>query len=478
MRQRDYSVIEPELAPVLLAIRDFEAHDAISFRDLWAIYTPGSVVISTAYGIQSAFKLTSNPEYSYTGRGTTLKLRCNYIDWDGSAFIPVATFLSIYEFPSTVSIGELESFPLCSHPEQKSIRERLSRLGRRFQDLSRLQMLVYEGVAFDLTSGRCSRMGSSNVYHVRRASRRRTVYSDSNTGAESEEEEDPQDVEKVSKILSDEQLPICRPLVKGFSLSSKKWLDFENSNLKLVDWNEGIFEDLVQEPKVKDLLLSVARSQAKDESNSDDIVRGKGQGMVILLHGPSGVGRTLTAEAVAEIMKVPLYSFKAGELGRNPMNVQQTLQEAFKICKEWKAVLLLDEADVFMEQRSLENLNRNELVSIFLTSNRVKNLDEAFESRIDFSFSYKALTESSRRQVWKTFLERIPQADRNVSEQDLDELAGVTLNGREIKNIIKRAVLLGGDQEVPLNRGHLNTILDQELVTTCHYQFNLPPNSS
>jgi hypothetical protein len=62
-------------------------------------------------------------------------------------------------------------------------------------------------------------------------------------------------------------------------------------------------------------------------------------------------------------MKAPLYSLKAGDLGHDPRNVHHQLQRAFTVCKEWKAVLLLDEADIFMEERSHDNLARNELVS-------------------------------------------------------------------------------------------------------------------
>jgi len=62
-------------------------------------------------------------------------------------------------------------------------------------------------------------------------------------------------------------------------------------------------------------------------------------------------------------MEAPLLSISAGDLGMNPRSVQNQLSEAFLTAKAWKAVLLLDEADVFMERRTTENLARNELVS-------------------------------------------------------------------------------------------------------------------
>lgn len=53
----------------------------------------------------------------------------------------------------------------------------------------------------------------------------------------------------------------------------------------------------------------------------------------------------------------------AGELGSRPSDLEAGLKRALTCCQLWDAVLLIDEADVFMESRSSNNLVRNELVS-------------------------------------------------------------------------------------------------------------------
>jgi len=88
-----------------------------------------------------------------------------------------------------------------------------------------------------------------------------------------------------------------------------------------------------------------------------------GKGIIILLCGPPGVGKTLTAEAVAEKSRTPLYVLSAGDLGTNPAKVDAALTEALECCQMWNAALMLDEADVFLESRSAVSLDRNELVS-------------------------------------------------------------------------------------------------------------------
>jgi hypothetical protein len=62
-------------------------------------------------------------------------------------------------------------------------------------------------------------------------------------------------------------------------------------------------------------------------------------------------------------MRVPLYAICAGDLGLDPHNVESKLSQILELVTRWKAILLLDEADVFLEQRSVHELERNKLVS-------------------------------------------------------------------------------------------------------------------
>jgi hypothetical protein len=62
-------------------------------------------------------------------------------------------------------------------------------------------------------------------------------------------------------------------------------------------------------------------------------------------------------------MRAPLYTMSAGDLGLVPENIEAKLSEILEMATRWKAVLLLDEADVFLEQRTLNDLERNKLVS-------------------------------------------------------------------------------------------------------------------
>ena len=74
----------------------------------------------------------------------------------------------------------------------------------------------------------------------------------------------------------------------------------------------------------------------------------------------------MTAEGISELLKCPLYMASAGELGTDSRYLEVELQKILDICHAWGAILLLDEADVFLEKRNMHDIHRNALVSIFL----------------------------------------------------------------------------------------------------------------
>jgi SpoVK/Ycf46/Vps4 family AAA+-type ATPase len=90
---------------------------------------------------------------------------------------------------------------------------------------------------------------------------------------------------------------------------------------------------------------------------------GKGQGLILLLSGPPGTGKTLTAEAVADKTRRPLYYLQAEDLGTDASRLGPKIKKVFEMATEWDAVILLDEADVFMAERDPGDIARNELVS-------------------------------------------------------------------------------------------------------------------
>ncbi|KAK0385696.1 hypothetical protein NLU13_6873 [Sarocladium strictum] len=123
----------------------------------------------------------------------------------------------------------------------------------------------------------------------------------------------------------------------------------------------------VSEPETKDLMQALVKSRKFHAANTiDDVIQSKGKGLVIVLHGRPGTGKTLTAEGIGELLKCRMHMASAGELGTDSCFLEAELQKILGICHAWGAILLLDKADVFLQKRNMLDTHRNALVSIFL----------------------------------------------------------------------------------------------------------------
>ena len=113
---------------------------------------------------------------------------------------------------------------------------------------------------------------------------------------------EPDDVNLIGEksnltSLTNDQLLLCSASLKGYSLKNKKWLTFYIGCVFDIQYSDSAFASLVLPEDHKELILALAESQVQHKDGFDDVIQGKGKGMIMLLSGPPGVGKTLTAES-------------------------------------------------------------------------------------------------------------------------------------------------------------------------------------
>ncbi|KAE9986895.1 hypothetical protein EG328_004337 [Venturia inaequalis] len=280
-----------------------------------------------------------------------------------------------------------------------------------------------------------------------------------------------------TRTFTDEELLIASPVVLGFALNEKGWLEFSLNGISDIEWNDQAFASLVIPENQKHVVKALVSSHKFHSRDAiDDVVQGKGRGKVFVLHGPPGVGKTLTAEGIAEDLRVPLYAVSMGELGTETNRLEAMLQQVMDIAHSWGAVLLLDEADVFLERRQHQDVHRNALVSIFLrqleyfqgvlflTTNRVETFDEAFQSRIHAALKYGELSQAARKAVWKQYIEKVRVKEgveiMPFKANDFEDLSRKSLNGRQIKNTVGTAQALALFEEQGMGMDHIKRVLE------------------
>lgn len=270
-------------------------------------------------------------------------------------------------------------------------------------------------------------------------------------GGAQEKIEKLQTGDKPEKEFTEEQLLLASPVVLGFAFNEKLWLEFTVSGVRDIEWNDNAFDSLVLPENQKSIVKALVESHTFHAAqNIEDVITHKGRGLVAVLHGPPGTGKTLTAEGIAELLRRPLYMVSAGELGTDPRTLESELNKLLDLSHSWGAVLLLDEADVFLEKRSIHDIHRNALVSIFLrvleyfqgilflTTNRVETFDDAFQSRIHVALRYGELSTKAKRKVWKMFIDRVKAKEGQqvaaFKDDDIESLARKNLNGRQVSH--------------------------------------------
>ena len=105
---------------------------------------------------------------------------------------------------------------------------------------------------------------------------------------------------------------------------------------------------------------------------------------------------------------------------------------------------------------------------LFLTTNRVRTFDEAFQSRIHVALHYEDLSGNAKRQIWVAFLKKarfgkisaaeVP-VDAGLTKDQLHELGEKKVNGRQIKNVVRTASALALGRKQELSFKHLTEVL-------------------
>ena len=146
-------------------------------------------------------------------------------------------------------------------------------------------------------------------------------------------------------------------------------------------------------------------------------------------------------------MGKPLYRVHSGQLGISAESVEASLSTILRRAARWGAILLLDEADVYIRQRD-NDLQHNAIVAeflrtleyfsglLFMTTNRTDDIDDAIVSRCIAIIKYEMPSREDRVRLWKTlstqFQVELPDA---MVESLTDQFPDTS--GRDIKELLK-----------------------------------------
>ncbi|RSM19486.1 hypothetical protein CDV31_001646 [Fusarium ambrosium] len=374
-------------------------------------------------------QLSSNVRDNYT----EFNVYCFYLDFNGVEYGSVREVFVFRPYEREMEIRALQAYP-----DRYMIEDQLRQRGEMFLDVTRISHMQIKLILEEY---------------------------------DNEKKRGSEGLGRIKKLMEDNDIIRLLPgAVPGFVLRSRKWVLLDLLQLGPVD-QDNEWRHLVLPPGHRQLVQAMVETHTqklgsnKDSKIGIDLVRGK--------------------ECVAAHTKKPLYPITCGDIGYRPEDVERNLGHHFRLAHKWGCVLLLDEADVFLAKRDQKDVQRNGLVSVFLrileyysgilflTTNRVGAIDDAFRSRLHLTLYYPKLTKKQTKEIFKHNLERIADINANrklnglppfeykdteskIIDWAMETWKVLRWNGRQIRNAFQTVLALAefhekgrGDESSP-----------------------------
>ncbi|KAF2970429.1 hypothetical protein GQX73_g3084 [Xylaria multiplex] len=419
---------------------------SIAYSSLWTLFPPGTIVYRNS--------LDQDRAYSVVGFRLNTYPTCmvvSFVDSDGEVFHERREEYTFTPYTGTRDACDIQQFgciPLDMHMKAEKLRKNLLNRGRKFERyLGHYLRDHHENDRIPPLDPDGSQSGDEKA-HSKAASKPSIL--------------------RVLERLSGDDLLRANPIVYGFSLTTREFVGFFVDRIRRLRWDEKCFDNFPLRSDLKSLVKTFASKHVKKGKGIDSSVRCKREATVFLLHGPHGAGKRTMAKCVAEHFKRPLYTVSSYELGLSVQTFYNNLIAAMDLASEWQAMLLIDEADVYVNGPSSNDGIHNAFVGallraldnysgvLFLTTHHDAAINDAIRSRIRLSIPYKSLSFGSRLLVWRNLLNRM-LGGVDIEERHLKKLAERQFDGRQIENIITVAKYVSIIQSVCVDFTMLET---------------------
>lgn len=240
-----------------------------------------------------------------------------------------------------------------------------------------------------------------------------------------------------------------------FNLESHSYMWVESRKLTPYRYCTDLVDKLILPLEHKALIKLLVDNP---DTLQADVVNGKSSGTIIMAYGPPGVGKTLSAEAFSEGTERILYRVQSDQLGIKVDDIEKNLKAIFARAHRWGAVLLIDEADIYVRERGTD-IQQNAIVGtmlrtfeyyngiLFMTTNMKTECDDAIISRCSAVLEYSAPTINDAKHIFDIFCDLFQYSRLNLGEVEQVRQSvlsdGKMPSGRFIKNMIRLAVRRG-----------------------------------
>ncbi|KAI1469906.1 P-loop containing nucleoside triphosphate hydrolase protein [Daldinia caldariorum] len=481
------SIINHPLSP---SVR-IKATGNIDYESIWCLYAPGSLVVSREWDVYVVSRVTKcSKRDSSPGTTGCWTIDVEHVDWNGDECGYRKYFFEIEKFKGYCRVTGLDMFPLSYAEDEPGLRAALIEKGRKFEQLRGYKIVACcDGCwIWDNTckNWRLQPPGSRvcidalAYYHGRLSDKPklRPLHDDEEDQADSIEQmvDGSQTILESSptppatdvvptypsmrkeerRPLTDEQRLLIHPWLRVFDFQTKTWCKILIDNVRELIWDDHAFEKLLLPRHEREVLLNFVKGKLLSrDSVLGDLNGKKDRRFTCLMLGPPGVGKKFAAKAVAEKVRLPVYSICVSDYQNSHCDSEADLKQAVDRCHLLNGILLLTEADMLLntqknnpeeQQQAAALLQALERFTgiLLLTAREASSIDPAFQ--IDLFLAFGPLTAQMRRQIWQSSIENAGEDSSICSSENTDELlyelSKFDLNGHEIEGLVKSVQIL------------------------------------
>lgn len=412
----------------------------LRFEDLWYYYQSDNYYYAKKHTELQAIRLIHS-EYIETTQGPKFYIKYTFVNSDGKNLLNVKHDNQLDQFNGVCQLDDLIYKPL-----NNEIKETLINRGKIFAKYAVNYHYLSCTGDFIVTTYR--KQTITPLVNTRVVVDHESYYNLNNdeniSGLTIAYEK-----QDNNKIYKEETYLLCNCFVYCNINRKNTWGAIPISSLSEIVFSTNSFNNINLSEFHKKILIGITEHSNK---RLTDLSPFKGDNVNILLHGPPGSGKTITAETLAEYKKVPVCFISAGMLGSDLKKFEEKLQKFLNLANRWNAICLIDEADVFFHKRG-DNINLNSIVSIMLTTieqfngiimlttNTINNFDDASLSRMMHIIKYEAFNENERLNLWKKYINQTDFPDNGITDEQFIKISEYQFDARRIVKLCNLAYM-------------------------------------
>ena len=232
-------------------------------------------------------------------------------------------------------------------------------------------------------------------------------------------------------------------------------------------WDDLVLPDL-QRQTLRQIVLHVRRRSLVQNDWGFSNKYARGSGVTALFSGPSGTGKTMAAEVIANELDLDLYHVDLSSIMSKYIGeTEKHLRRIFDAADESGAVLLFDEADALFGKRSEVNDSHDRYANLqvsyllqrmesyrgvaILTTNMKQAIDTAFLRRLRFIVLFPFPDAAQRQLIWRhVFPMQTP-----IAELDYKRLAQLNVPGGIVRSIATHSAFLAAEEGTSIHMEHI-----------------------